>query len=112
MERLEKVHLNPLLGHPRQRCPGWSLNLRPTAPQASILAKIYIDSLHCLLYNITSTVLFYGVHVQSSNSKVPNNKVLNYKLLITKFLIYKVPNVTMFLIQKKTKFVCLRDFKS
>jgi hypothetical protein len=95
MERLDQGHLNPLLGHSKQTCPGRGLNLLFTAPQAGTLAMIYLNSLHCLLSEPLQ-YCFMGYRYKVPNSKVPNNKVPNYK-----FLIYKVPNVTMFLIEKK-----------
>ncbi len=48
---------------------------------------------------------YFSLHTESLIrkflTKVPTNKVPNYKVPNHNFLIYKVPNVTMFLIQKK-----------
>ncbi len=54
MKRLDQGHLPE---HPRQTCPGRSLNLRPLVPQDSTLAKSYCNSL-CFCYSETLHPVF------------------------------------------------------
>ena len=54
MKRLDQGHL---LEHPKQTCPGRSLNLRPLVPQDSTLAKSYCNSL-CFCYSETVHPVF------------------------------------------------------
>jgi hypothetical protein len=56
-----------------------------------------------------------GYRYKASNTcnKVPNYRIPNHKLPnLESFKCYKAPTVTMLLIQKKTKFECLKDFKT
>ncbi len=68
MERLDQGHLHPLLEHLREASPGRGFNLRPSALQASILAKSYCPT----AYDIAIQNLYSApVHVAITHELIP-----------------------------------------